>query len=1412
MAKLSKFTFDPDYACVLIPESPEVRALRAKGGYANWSTYTASLARDAFAMTSYFIVFAFELMFGKTLAKHPRFRIAGSTGVKLCCPWHLTTEGVITPTDSTQQQSTRRTNHQYRRTAEKIEILYGDERTFAKIDGEYHCSFWGCPAVVGKYRKKGFDLPTTSQQVREEKMTVPFLSSSDEVLATMPREIQLLYAHFVWLPMKGIGSKLFTRVMMSEQEWATLHREIGASYDAITSRRMEAYALFTKSQEAGQPGLSWPPWMFNTLKGPLAMMGIKALTGMIEQVDQIYAAEIKADMLMRIPYAYAKFDATFEGIGISMGGEKAETLIISAIGDILMHVETTTESFKSLIPMFMRLAKRLNRLTTRASDGTVVPAMSLLIALYGDRCCEGMSDPSKHPVCYIFDNVKRAPLGDPYHACAAVVQTLNQGATERMEFASKCGRRLRPHYEPVDERGRCIPCDGSVQSQVNYLMKVDPELDSAKARDKAKSTDCSAHVWRYGPAADVLVGVVDELIAEGEEIDKKKKLGERRLFRPAALGGETSTLSAFERLRACCAKGCLTDLEAIEKMHLIFNYGPNSGLPQSISLGGTHVNENEHKNTINKPLKFIHRMTQAHRDLKVRWNAYFSNWRNDVKLGLLGNHLSHLPPFIKIRLRALYRMCPISRVPFEGDQNDFVPPLPTSETDEPAGMHYVENDAKMMAEFEALVVSKTERATKADAPARSRRKRSSAGDASDEHDASTPQCWFSEWKIYVFTDAESERRSSELLDSAPTVDGKKILAVDIEWTAGRQGPQIPDVVIFNTRTVSNIVHVAKIGFLPEPYKRILQDGNVRKVGLNFQGDITRLKLLFPNDLDFDVCCWVDISHLAKGADGERVGLASVEGCWSLANLLRELVGQWLDKDLCSGPGGSGARYALWNVFPLVEDDRQYCGNDGKATLLGYLALRGIGELLPPRAPPAAVAPHARRSATRAEASTSNDMQTAGPLATQAVAPAAPDASTIPIANVRAELKKRNICSLGNATVVRERLAAAVDEATHHSPPRLVVDDDDGQSRSATTDGTGQTQQPRSLIEHTRIMTRGTMLPLSTGTPQTQPQMHHRRQKQRTPHLDDLPNVEPTSPDELALLTSVWNAKLVLDAPESTRYSTMADLYNTEFRSNAIQSRGLVLRGPTSAAILHRYSLSLAKSHRRIHAEHALNPAQASRSVRMMHDPTQLQPPWPAATALPGLPPAANNPMDPFLIGGPPPDHNTDVAHALVEAYNTAYVARNAFPLQLGPQPPTPATAALPPPQRGRPDFTWDGVGAHVVRDAVMQQQPPPPAYSEDKAERKRQQAQERDAVYAATARTRRVFVSECGGIGKQLGAAYLKAMGAINGGSKTDMNDRLREIMEFNRVASWGFGEVIDIPAGARQCHRIASVMARRAM
>ena len=91
MTKLSKFTFDPDYACVLIPESPEVRALRAKGGYANWSTYTASLARDAFAMTSYFIVFAFELMFGKTLAKHPRFRIAGSTGVKLCCPWHLTT-------------------------------------------------------------------------------------------------------------------------------------------------------------------------------------------------------------------------------------------------------------------------------------------------------------------------------------------------------------------------------------------------------------------------------------------------------------------------------------------------------------------------------------------------------------------------------------------------------------------------------------------------------------------------------------------------------------------------------------------------------------------------------------------------------------------------------------------------------------------------------------------------------------------------------------------------------------------------------------------------------------------------------------------------------------------------------------------------------------------------------------------------------------------------------------------------------------------------------------------------------------------------------------------------------------------------------------------------------------------------
>ena len=226
---------------------------------------------------------------------------------------------------------------------------------------------------------------------------------------------------------------------------------------------------------------------------------------------------------------------------------------------------------------------------------------------------------------------------------------------------------------------------------------------------------------------------------------------------------------------------------------------------------------------------------------------------------------------------------------------------------------------------------------------------------------------------------------------------------------------------------------------------------VKKVGLNFQGDLTRLAPLRT------VYNTVDVSVLANGSRGTANGLtAKARGqCWELSDLLKALPQKWLDKDMCGGRSGKGSRFALWRTFPLDTPNRQYCSNDGDVTLMIFLKLMGIYESTlaevarrassggaqsassggaqsawsSPRAPelPSSAA-RATRSVSREVRAVARDEELAGPAEMTTTPPAALTQDEIVgllAAEVRDELSKRGERITGLVVVARQRLSASV---------------------------------------------------------------------------------------------------------------------------------------------------------------------------------------------------------------------------------------------------------------------------------------------------------------------------------------------------------------------------------------------------
>ncbi|KAI8995900.1 ribonuclease H-like domain-containing protein [Gaertneriomyces semiglobifer] len=128
---------------------------------------------------------------------------------------------------------------------------------------------------------------------------------------------------------------------------------------------------------------------------------------------------------------------------------------------------------------------------------------------------------------------------------------------------------------------------------------------------------------------------------------------------------------------------------------------------------------------------------------------------------------------------------------------------------------------------------------------------------------------------------------------------------------------------------------------PAPLRRLIEDPNIIKVGLNIGGDARKLK----RDYGIEMQGWLDLMDLAKEVADDLRSIRSplYKEFWnhmagrsriSLLNLCELTLGVTLDKD-------SGVRMSNWEAARLTERQLDYAANDVYATYQAYQCLQRI---------------------------------------------------------------------------------------------------------------------------------------------------------------------------------------------------------------------------------------------------------------------------------------------------------------------------------------------------------------------------------------------------------------------------------------------------------------------------------------
>ncbi|XP_073196427.1 bifunctional 3'-5' exonuclease/ATP-dependent helicase WRN isoform X3 [Lepidochelys kempii] len=163
-------------------------------------------------------------------------------------------------------------------------------------------------------------------------------------------------------------------------------------------------------------------------------------------------------------------------------------------------------------------------------------------------------------------------------------------------------------------------------------------------------------------------------------------------------------------------------------------------------------------------------------------------------------------------------------------------------------------------------------------------------------------------------------------DIRRNLSGGDVIGFDIEWppsyTKGKVG-KVALIQICVSEKKCYLFHISSMSGFPKGLKRLLEDEDVKKVGVGIEGDQWKLM----SDFEIKLKSFVELADVAN----EKLKCKEI---WSLNGLVKHLFSKQLLKDKC-------VRCGNWEEFPLSEEQKLYAATDAYAGLLIYQKLENM---------------------------------------------------------------------------------------------------------------------------------------------------------------------------------------------------------------------------------------------------------------------------------------------------------------------------------------------------------------------------------------------------------------------------------------------------------------------------------------
>nr|XP_048704714.1 Werner syndrome ATP-dependent helicase isoform X1 [Caretta caretta] len=160
-------------------------------------------------------------------------------------------------------------------------------------------------------------------------------------------------------------------------------------------------------------------------------------------------------------------------------------------------------------------------------------------------------------------------------------------------------------------------------------------------------------------------------------------------------------------------------------------------------------------------------------------------------------------------------------------------------------------------------------------------------------------------------------------DIRRNLSGGDVIGFDIEWPPSYTKGKVALIQICVSEKKCYLFHISSMSGFPKGLKRLLEDEDVKKVGVGIEGDQWKLM----SDFEIKLKSFVELADVAN----EKLKCKEI---WSLNGLVKHLFSKQLLKDKC-------VRCGNWEEFPLSEEQKLYAATDAYAGLLIYQKLENM---------------------------------------------------------------------------------------------------------------------------------------------------------------------------------------------------------------------------------------------------------------------------------------------------------------------------------------------------------------------------------------------------------------------------------------------------------------------------------------